>query len=277
MTDCTTLQSTAAECGYAHYGNIFYRPAYSNIENRIVGGIVAPPNAFPWQALIQRTFPSLVTCGGSLIQLDKSRNDSDLVLTAAHCLYDKDRNVWIDSTNITVILGAYNRLNPYEHTRQVFPVQDYLAHSYHPHATENDIAVLKLQSTARHAAVINPICVPQRKDFLPLGTTCLTSGWGIANTMDSFGALRMTYLSVALREICGDTPLRHPYEICTRNFGLRGICHGDSGSPLMCLHEGRYFIFGIATWVTQCGDVSAFTDVSYYSDWIRRVARWLDQ
>ncbi|CDW57543.1 Serine protease [Trichuris trichiura] len=281
LSQCVILLSTllwqVTTPKRTYHGKTFHYFNNPSFRGRIVGGVQAPPHAFPWQALIQRSFPSLVTCGGSLIQLNKSKNESDLILTAAHCMYDKQRHLWIDSKNVTVILGAHNRLNPYEESRKVHFVRGYLAHFYQPSATDNDIAVLKLSSPAAHSPTIGPVCVPENKDVVKPGTACLTIGWGATDSWDSLGALRMVSLTITTPEACNWTPLRHPQEICAHDFSGGGICNGDSGSPLLCEQGGRYFVFGIASWVTNCGEVSAFVNVSHYSDWIRGAAWWLDE
>ncbi|ELT90245.1 hypothetical protein CAPTEDRAFT_100451, partial [Capitella teleta] len=51
---------------------------------------------------------------------------------------------------------------------------------------------------------------------------------------------------------------------------------GDSGSPLLCEREGRWFVMGVASWsLTQCftyvsGIPSIYEQVAPWLPWIRR-------
>ncbi|XP_010084641.1 PREDICTED: chymotrypsinogen 2-like, partial [Pterocles gutturalis] len=45
----------------------------------------------------------------------------------------------------------------------------------------NDITLLKLATPARLSATVSPVCLPQATDDFPGGTTCVTTGWGLAD------------------------------------------------------------------------------------------------
>uniref|UniRef100_A0A0L8H147 Peptidase S1 domain-containing protein n=1 Tax=Octopus bimaculoides TaxID=37653 RepID=A0A0L8H147_OCTBM len=60
--------------------------------------------------------------------------------------------------------------------------------------------------------------------------------------------------------------------LCAGDFNAGGTstCQGDSGGPLYC--RNRYYqtvLAGVTSFGSKCnGEVSAFTDVGYFRDWI---------
>jgi len=54
----------------------------------------------------------------------------------------------------------------------------------------------------------------------------------------------------------------------------KGICKGDSGGPLTYQVEGRHVLIGATSFGSECGTSgtfrSAFTRVSFYTDWINK-------
>uniref|UniRef100_A0A0L8GY46 Peptidase S1 domain-containing protein n=1 Tax=Octopus bimaculoides TaxID=37653 RepID=A0A0L8GY46_OCTBM len=56
--------------------------------------------------------------------------------------------------------------------------------------------------------------------------------------------------------------------------GSVGLCKGDSGSPLVCKVDGREKVVGISSYVSSNRPSyypAAFTKVSSYLEWIRKV------
>lgn len=57
----------------------------------------------------------------------------------------------------------------------------------------------------------------------------------------------------------------------------QGSCKGDSGGPLACERDGRWYLAGITSWSNNgCmdqGDPGVFSDTFYFRDWIEEVRR----
>ncbi|RYZ12396.1 MAG: serine protease, partial [Myxococcaceae bacterium] len=103
-------------------------------DQEIVGGVEARPNSHPWIVSLQRYGSHF--CGGSLVRVS-NKEESDIVLTAAHCVYD-------GLSNATATAGAHD-LNRPTTTQETVRVMKAVYHpQYNPDTTLNDIAVLKL-------------------------------------------------------------------------------------------------------------------------------------
>ncbi|KPP78979.1 hypothetical protein Z043_101478, partial [Scleropages formosus] len=99
-------------------------PRYvEGVEDRVVGGTVAQPHAWPWQISLQYLSGSSYyhTCGGSLVR-------RGWVMTAAHCV-DRTRT-W------RVVLGDHN-IYVSEGTEQVVGVSGVYIH---PNWNSNSVA-----------------------------------------------------------------------------------------------------------------------------------------
>ncbi|KAL7738772.1 hypothetical protein ACLKA6_001172 [Drosophila palustris] len=145
-------------------------------------------------------------------------------------------------------------------------------------ALVNDIAIIKLKDEIRldDFASILPII-----DRDPVGLNCTAIGWG---TIISQGPVPDE--AVSANVIINSDAYCSNHEM---NLGIKygkgmicvsdpnnsevGICHGDSGGPLICDDK----VAGIASAIVPpiCGapnTKSMYTDVYYYRDWISRNA-----
>lgn len=162
---------------YLHYLNLFGSPSQvfgdSNVDTaapspRIVGGKVASPGQFPYQAALKISAnDGNYFCGGSLIS-------SQYVLTAAHCA--------TGANQITVTLGAQNiRQQEPDQVNLVVKKGDINVHSgYNPQTIKNDIAILKLPNPVKFNNKIKAVGLPTKSDAKTsfAGSLATTSGWG---------------------------------------------------------------------------------------------------
>ena len=130
---------------------------------RVIGGADATAGEWPWQTKLE-TRDSGFTCGGSLIT-------PTWVMTAAHCISDKDPSTY------SVTLGDLNRERP-EGTEQTFSVRRVVVHPDYnsPVFVNNDIALLQLTRPATKTAFVNTVCLPSASEVVKAGTKCYISG-----------------------------------------------------------------------------------------------------
>ncbi|XP_063076943.1 testisin-like [Engraulis encrasicolus] len=164
------------------------------LNSRIVGGEDAPPGNWPWQVSIHYYWYEHHICGGTLI-------NNQWVLTAAHCIWRSDPDVW------TVYLGKQNLSstapNPNEVRRYVNKV---IVHSdYYSEPYANDIALMKLDRPVDFTSYIRPVCLPSNMSSFHHSTTCWATGWGTVGYGDPLpdpGTLQEVKLQVVGNNEC---------------------------------------------------------------------------
>ena len=141
--------------------------AISENYTRIVGGVKANFDIFPWQVALIR--PSKGSgkrgfrqfCGGTLIA-------PSWVLTAAHCVYRGKPK------KMQVLVGTNNL----DRGGQRIDVRSIITHkAYSPRTSENDIALLKLAKPVRRTTV-KILDAVRAKEVAKPGTVAATIGWG---------------------------------------------------------------------------------------------------
>uniref|UniRef100_H3A3C9 Zgc:154142 n=1 Tax=Latimeria chalumnae TaxID=7897 RepID=H3A3C9_LATCH len=266
------------------------RPAIPpQINSRIVNGVPAKPNSWPWQVSMQ-VWPAshnetvfFHTCGGTLIH-------RHWVLTAAHCFinYANELHRW------QMCLGKHN-LTFTEPTEKCFKVLGIYRHEnfVYPEvpSVEYDIALVKLDGEVTASDYIDYACLPPVDQVLTERYKCYATGWGDekGNSLDPKAAEGLN--QVALPVIPFETCKRSDYwwfqvktsMICAGYIlpdELKSVCQGDSGGPLVCQSTA-----GSAVWevhgITSFGPIgcvmdkkpSVFTRSSAYIHWIEQIIR----
>ncbi|XP_069690541.1 trypsin-like [Periplaneta americana] len=228
----------------------------------IVGGVETKPGEFPWIVALMLN-SNLFYCAGVLITRYH-------ILTAAHCLKEAP-----EPSDITVILGEYDRSNPMETATEIRSVVSADAHDeFDEPSFDNDIAILKLDSSVDFTPNILPACLPKEddnKDYV--GRIAITAGWGQvgANEASSNILLKVELPVVSLKE-CKEAleGLGITENMLCTGFpeGKKDACNGDSGGPLHLDGE----IIGIVSWGIGCGEANTpgvFTKVNNYISWIK--------
>ncbi|KAJ8725966.1 hypothetical protein PYW08_004149 [Mythimna loreyi] len=237
------------------------------LQNRIVGGKEALPNAHPYFAgllidLINND--TLSVCGASLLSPNR-------LVTAGHCWADGTKQAW----RFLVVLGSKFLYDGGEriHTTTVITHPHYV-----PGRSRNDVAMIYLPRNANiDNFIIKPINLPHESELQNqfVGHSAVATGFGkIGDHHMTSTVLRDVRLTVISHDECAHVYQPHLVTssvICTRGFGGVGICSGDSGGPLVTFRDnGEPFLIGIVAFNLaegcELGGPSGFSRVtSFYS------------
>lgn len=223
---------------------------------RIIGGDPVAQGEMPWVVQVLHRNSS---CGGVLIS-------QDLVLTAAHCLFDRnDRRLRAqDYTTITgsIVFGEGLR-------RRVIRT---IPHpQYNNQTNANDIALLSLEpDPSQTHATLSEWGDPS---FLAPGTGLVVAGWGLTEYDEPSRSLLMATVPLSSSEACSNFwGNREPGAFCAGG-GPTDSCNGDSGGPIMHrIGPGRFQLLGVVSFgVEDCGRPGApavYARLAAYAPWI---------
>jgi chymotrypsin len=129
---------------------------------KIVGGIIAIPNSWPWQVGLMRG-GRFMGCAGSLI------NDRWIV-TAAHCE--------VPVQGLSLNLGDHNIKTGNDGATKI-AAERWITHpNFNFDTLDNDIALIKLRTLVQFSDRIKPVCLPHGRQAI-VGTSGFTTGWVI--------------------------------------------------------------------------------------------------
>ncbi|CAH0625232.1 unnamed protein product [Chrysodeixis includens] len=244
------------------------------VTPHIVGGINAEEDAAPYAAaLVAGETVTILYCGGSIVR-------PNLILTAAHC--------------ITTFLGKNGRLHETFHaivgsnnwyrggTEMQF--KDYHIHpDWDESINKNDIGFLSLIEPVTLSRTIK--IVDLDFDWVDGDVPSSVVGWGrISNWGMSPFHLQALNVSTVTPKQCIDqvkvgtnlwgwtsSYVDPSIEICTFHSRGKGLCYGDSGSPLISKVSGKQI--GIASWALTCaqGYPDMHVRISGYKTYIRKI------
>ncbi|XP_050549996.1 collagenase-like [Spodoptera frugiperda] len=239
------------------------------IEDRIIGGEVAPANAFPFFAGLLISLvgtPNQSVCGSTLLSANR-------VVTAAHCNFD---GVLLAS-EFTVVLGSN-----FIHTGgKRIATSEVVMHPYFVPATINDVAILYLPENVVFTDIIHPIRLPDVSQLQNLFVGYKAMAIGFGSTTDKHQNTAENILSYVTLQVIDNADCEPlvvtPENICTSGIGPVGhigICSGDSGGPLITLDSnGNPILIGITSFRSRAkgcegGAPSGFTRVTSFMDFI---------
>ncbi|XP_059177705.1 mite allergen Der f 3-like [Physella acuta] len=246
------------------------------VFSKIYGGTATERGEFPWIAML--LVNGVLECSGIIL-------DYTHLLTAAHCFFS-------DSAKYEVVAGKYNRSpDVSEVGAQRVRVKSYKLHeNYNQKTTNNDIAMITLESPLQWSEYVNFACLPRPEHKAE--ARCMVAGWGYINSGNMYPEVLMkteldVYNSTQCLKIFNQTAqppgilstILNEGTICAANgtSGGKDACGGDSGGPLMCVQSSAngpaYFVYGIVSNGNGCakvGEPGIYTNVPYYLDWIRK-------
>jgi TPR repeat protein len=277
---CTTTR--------VEFRGIVYEDTICEIAPAMIGGYSLRPGQAPWQAVLWRparmggqNLPpgQRVACGGALVA-------SGWILTAAHCIVDKDKKSLLGPGH-RIRLGVHN---PRADEGVSYPILRAIPHPrYHEPSRAFDIALLQIDPGAgvKGAATnsirsirLDPVPLDDRKiaDGLPV----YTYGWGLtAVDGDSSEYLKGAKLQLEDPAQCtrrtkfrGD--LLRDAVLCASAPDRSQACNGDSGGPLITYGDAGKgpTVIGVVSAGEKCGTTgvpSRYTRVAKVRDWIDEV------
>lgn len=228
---------------------------------RIIGGVVAKPGAWPWMVALVSSGETnnydAQFCGGALIA-------PNWVATAAHC---------VDEPPFEVLVGV-DDLND---TGTRIKVKNVYVHPGYYNSTGlfvADIALLELETNTSQTLI------PLYEGTGDLeGVMSTVIGWG---AMDPDGsnyahALMQVAMPIVAQQACNTAydGIISDYEVCAGyDDGEKDSCEGDSGGPLMIYENGAWKLAGIVSWGEGCavpGYYGVYARISSVRDWINEI------
>jgi len=254
-------------------------------EPTIVGGTVATPGAWPWQARIEINGPPNCPCQGAGILIDPH-----WLLTAGHVVGGLDSTVALNT--LTVHLGDHDTtvVEPDEQIRTVDLIIVHLDyHVINGSYSDNDIALLHLSTPANITARVQTIGFDLNGSLTIPGAQATVIGWGGTSADDQPGfistLLRQAEVNIVSNATCndtfavGDNPITDNMVCAGRADGTASHCGGDSGGPLMVRDtNNNWSVVGVVNWrvnlrghgcgVTPNVPYGVYARVSRYAHWI---------
>jgi secreted trypsin-like serine protease len=225
----------------------------------VIGGQVASPADWPWQAAITRQ--GRLHCGGSVIAPTK-------ILTAAHCVFG------FKPGGMTVVTG---RSQLWGQGGEEIPVTAAFIHPDYPRTRRHDVAVLTLAFPTSSPSIALPTAEQDLVETAP-GSLLRVAGFGARDPLG--GKLSGTLLQTTERV----RPSRRCRKTFFSDFSGRAMicalgkrvpafkrvhttaCSGDSGGPLVSDSSGRPVALGIVSYGGRYCGFRAPTVYSRVSD-----------
>jgi len=255
---------------------------YDPEGQRIVGGTEARPGSHPWIVSMQQYGSHF--CGGTLVRVSETKEMSDIVVTAAHCVYD-------GVNRLEIAAGAHDLDNPSSSQQKVKVSYSSTQVKYHPaydpDATVNDIAIIKLDTPINFTSTIQPACLPKEDETVADNADAIVAGWGLtreggystSNVLMQVGVPTISSKDCATMYKAARINIDSSAMICAGyKTGGKDACQGDSGGPFIVKKDNAYTLQGVVSFGVGCarpGMPGVYTRVATYARWINTYIRIL--
>jgi len=252
---------------------------YDPEGQRIVGGVEARPGSHPWIVSLQLGPKGSHVCGGTLIRAGK-QEESDIVVTAAHCL--------VDPPPLQIQAGSHNHKNQTKDVQTVKIVKAVSHPSYNEETKANDIAILQLATPIKFNANIQPACLPTPGEQIPDNTQGTVAGWGrtkegakASDILMQVGVPVFNSASCAKSyKAVGETIDKDVMLCAGYAKGGKDSCEGDSGGPFIFNGTNGYTLQGVVSFGEGCarpGQPGVYARVSSFIPWINQQIKSLSK
>uniref|UniRef100_A0A8C9KCW9 Transmembrane serine protease 13 n=1 Tax=Panthera tigris altaica TaxID=74533 RepID=A0A8C9KCW9_PANTA len=150
--------------------------------------------------------------------------------------------------------------------------------NYTDEEDDYDIALMRLSKPLTLSAHVHPACLPMHGQTFSLNETCWITGFGKTKETDEKTSPFLREVQVNLIDFkkCNDFLVYDSYltprMMCAGDLrGGRDSCQGDSGGPLVCEQNSRWYLAGVTSWGTGCGQRNkpgVYTKVTEVLPWI---------
>ncbi|NXX77733.1 TMPSD protease, partial [Urocolius indicus] len=263
--DGATVQQSlnSSQCLTGKYVSLRCTACGQRISGRIIGGTETSVSKWPWQVSVQ--YGPIHICGGTIIA-------AQWVLTAAHCFF-------MNSMKILDDWKVYGGISDLKQHSEGVPVSQVIINSnYSDDHDDYDIALMKLSRPLTLSAQVRPACLPMYGQRFQTGRSCFITGFGKTreNEDNTSPKLREAEVKVIDYKICNSDKVYEGYltprMMCAGYLqGGKDACQGDSGGPLVCEDNGRWYVAGVTSWGTGCGQKNkpgVYTRVTKLLSWI---------
>lgn len=141
-------------------------------------------------------------------------------------------------------------------------------------------ALLRLSSPVKYDSHVFPICLPTNDVTFPHGKICYITGWGTTGwDKPQSKLLQQAQIHLVSREQCNEQKSYNgtvPYTALCAGFqdGKKDACQKDSGGPLACEYNGRWYLVGVISWGKRCAlpnKYGVYADVRVLHEWITNI------
>lgn len=142
------------------------------------------------------------------------------------------------------------------------------------------LALLELSSQVSYDSHVLPICLATTDMVFPPGKTCYITGWGTKGwNKPQSKILQEAPIPLVSREKCNENKSYNgtvPRTALCAGFqdGRIDACQKDSGGPLACEYDGRWYLVGVTSWGKHCAlpnKYGVYADTRVLHTWITSV------